>query len=57
MCGKSKVIDSPIKNSDLKLILRRQIFWLKPDFWLEAEIAFLLYFLYEVSIPYGLILL
>lgn len=49
MCGKSKVIDSPIINSDLKLILRSQIFWLKPNFWLEAEMAFLLYFLDEVS--------
>lgn len=49
MHGKSKVIDSPIKDSDLKLILSSQIFWLKPNFWLEAEIAFLLYFLYEES--------
>lgn len=51
MHGKSKVIDSPIKNSDLKLILSSQMLWLKLNFWLEAEIAFLLYFLYEESIP------
>lgn len=51
MHGKSKVIDSPIKNSDLKLILSSQIFWLKLNFWLEAKIAFLLYFLYEEFNP------
>lgn len=48
--GKNKVIDNPIKNSDLKLILRSQTFWLKPHFWLEAELTFLLPFGYEVSV-------